>query len=558
MTSSNPDPVPRRISRGLRWLLLLPVALLAVHLGRPGARDTQEPLFTVRRGPLIISVTERGSIENREKEIVKSGVAGRTAIVSLIDEGAVVKKGDLLVELNASSFEEERIEQEIRTQNSEAALIQAQESLAITRNQAEADMEEAELRFRFAELDLTKYREGDYPMSLQKADSQITLAGEELRNAEDRHAWSTNLAAQGYITQAELLSDELALKRKRIDLETAIKDRGVLVQYRHDRDLQELESAVRQTRMAMERTRRKTRADMVKAEADLRARESEHERQKSRLAKTLSQIEACRIVAPADGMVVYATSGQGRGYRGGEPLKIGTEVTERQELIHLPTSRDMNVSIRVQESSLRKISVGQRVRVTVDAVPGRIYRGVLTHIPVLPDATRAWLNPDLKIYACEAQLEGGAQDLRPGMSCRAEIVVEELADVVFVPVQCILRVNHLPTAHVYAGGSVEKRTVVMGMDNGRMLHVIEGLLPGEQVLLNPPLADAALVSGSFGEEREMPSEPGRETDAGPAEPAVDSASEKPGRRAPHDGGNQRPASDRSGKEPRGREAPSDP
>lgn len=514
--SASPQNTP---ARAWRWLWLAPVlaaAVAAVYFFRPGTPQERPALFTVRRGPLTISVTERGTIENREKEIVKNRVEGRTTVVWLIEEGTVVKEGDLLMELDASQFKEDRIEQEIKVQNSEAALIQAQESLAITRNQAEADIEEAERNVRFAKLDLTKYTEGDYPVSLQQAESEITLAGEELRNAEDRYTWSTNLAARGYITQMELLSDELAVKRKRIDLETAIKNRDVLVAYQHERDLEELTSLVKQAKMALERMHRKTRADIIKAESDLRARESEHERQKSKLDNIVTQIEACRITAPAAGMVVYASSGQSRRYRRMEPLTVGSEVSERQELFHLPTSEQMNADVRVQESSLRKVALGQPVRITVDAVPGRVYAGTLTHIPVLPDATRAWLNPDLKIYACEVQLRDGSEDLRPGMSCRAEIIVKELPDAVFVPVQCVLRVGHQPTAYVYADGQTVARPVTIGMDNGRMVHVIDGLTAGEQVLLAPPLAHAVAPSALPSPEPEET--PAAQQDAAPAQP----------------------------------------
>jgi HlyD family secretion protein len=502
--SSSTRKERRRAPRALWLILLLPAILAIAHFGRPGKSKEAQALFTVARGPLTISVTERGSIDNREKEIVKSNVEGRTTIVSVVDEGTVVKKGDLLIELDASSLGEGRIEQEIKLQNAEAALIQAQESLAIAINQAEADTEEAGLKVRFAVLDLKKYKEGDYPVSLQTAESEITLASEELRNAEDRYGWSTNLADQGYITQIELMTDELAMKRKRIDLSTAAQNRDVLVKYQHDRDLQELESAAKQAEMALERIRRKARADVVKAEADLRARESEHERQQSKLQKIVDQIAACRITAPADGMVVYASSGDGRRYRGGEPLKVGSEVSERQELIHLPTSDALNASIRVQESSLRKVAVGQRALITVDAVPGRVYRGTLTSIPMLPDATRAWLNPDLKVYNCVVELENGAKDLRPGMSCRGEIIVDELPEAVFVPVQCVLRVNGQATAYVASGDSTDKRPIAVGMDNGRMIHVREGLAPGEQVLLTPPLADASVT---VSEEPEVLPEP---------------------------------------------------
>ena len=68
------------------------------------------PTFTVKRGPLRISVTETGTIQAREKIIVKSEVEGKTSIISLVDEGAQVKKGDLLIELDASNLLDKKID----------------------------------------------------------------------------------------------------------------------------------------------------------------------------------------------------------------------------------------------------------------------------------------------------------------------------------------------------------------------------------------------------------------------------------------------------------------
>ncbi|MFQ6036768.1 MAG: efflux transporter periplasmic adaptor subunit, partial [Sedimentisphaerales bacterium] len=72
--------------------------------------------FVARRGPLTISVLESGTIKAREQIIIKNEVEGRTSIITLIPEGTRVKKGDLLVELDASALEDAKIDQEIRVQ----------------------------------------------------------------------------------------------------------------------------------------------------------------------------------------------------------------------------------------------------------------------------------------------------------------------------------------------------------------------------------------------------------------------------------------------------------
>lgn len=461
-----------------------------------GNGDMNIPTYTVKRGPLRINVTQTGTIQPREKIIVKSEVEGKTSIIYLVDEGAHVKKGDLLVELDSSALLDQKIDQEIRVQNAEAAFISARENLAVVENQARSDMDKAQLNYDFAVQDREKYTKGEYPNQLKEAESRITLAEEELARAREKLEWSRKLFAEKYISQTELQADELAEKKKALDLELARNDLDLLTHFTYKRELAQLESDVKQADMALDRTVRKAKADVVQAEADLKAKESEYTRQQDKLEKIEAQIKKTKIYAPADGLVIYATSAE-QGHRFGgsiEPLDEGTVVQERQELIHLPTTSGYNAEIGVYEASLDKVRRGLPVIVTVDALPGERFIGRIMSIAPLPDARSAFLNPDLKIYNTMIQLDDSSNThlLRTGMNCTAEIIVEQYEEAVYVPVQSVLRVGEEPTVYVVGDRGLEAREVEIGMDNNRMVRIISGLREGEKVSLAPPLVEAAV------------------------------------------------------------------
>ena len=84
-------------------VLLVAVPLLAGAFGS-SAEDDEQPIFKVRRGPLVISVIESGTIKNREEVEIKSQVEGRTAILTLVPECTQAQPGDLLVELDSSKL----------------------------------------------------------------------------------------------------------------------------------------------------------------------------------------------------------------------------------------------------------------------------------------------------------------------------------------------------------------------------------------------------------------------------------------------------------------------
>lgn len=475
---------------GLLALVLLWSGLSAITESRQAGEGiglTTE----VHRGPLTISLVESGTIRNRERVVVRSEVEGSRTIIQLVDEGTMVEAGDLLVELDSSSLEEQRLEQGARVENGEAAVIQSSESLEVVRNQAAADVARAELDLRFAKLALEQYQEGEYPQQLQQAEAAIAIAGEELRRTEDELEWSRRLENEGYITRSEMEADELALKRRQLDLELAQGKLELLTRYTMRQEMEKLQSDIQQAEMALERVRRRARADVIRAEADLRSRESDLRHQKNRLSRLEDQIGKCRIVAPAGGMVIYATSMQTHRWRRIDPLEPGQTVRERQELIHLPTTGDMMVEISVQEASLPKISPGLPALITLDSGTEQEYRGRLHRIGILPDSSSMALNPDLKLYNCEVHIDPPAKGLRQGMSCTVELLIEQHDDALQIPLQSLVRVDAKPTVYVVASHRAKPRTVRVGLDNGRLVHVLEGLEPGERILLTPPLADSS-------------------------------------------------------------------
>jgi HlyD family secretion protein len=502
-----------RLRRTSAALFAAVAVLVPVMMRFGGDTPTSlEPVFKAIEGPLMISVIENGTIQSKDKVLVRSTAEGRNTILSIVPEGRIVQTGDLLVELDSSPIVERQNEQQIKVENTAASFTSARERLEVTRNQAQADIEKAELTLKFAKLNLEKYTEGEYPNLLRQAESDIAIANEELQRAEDKLIWSRKLADSGYITRSELQGDELARTRAALTIELTQNKLNLLKKYTHVEDLEKRKSEVSQAEMALDRTRLKAASDIVQAEADLRARESEHGRQKLALEKSGLQIEACRITAPSNGMVVYATSVPGRRWNQ-EPLAVGQQVIERQELIHLPADSAMLVEIRIPESALAKVREGMLVRITLDALPDQVFYGMLGKIGVLPDANRSWMNPDLKVYICEVYFADNAEGLRPGMNCRAEIVINEYKNAISVPIQCVTRLNGESIVYVLDRHTPEVRRVEVGLDNNRMVLIKSGLKAGEPVLLAPPLPSQDKQQAAD-PDKQRPADPDKQRPAG--------------------------------------------
>lgn len=463
-----------------------------------GAKDANADVatFPVRKGHLTISVLEAGTIKAREQIILKNELEGRTQILTLIEEGTRVKKGDLLVELDGAALTDAKIDQEIKTMNAEAAYIGAKESLAVVKNQAQSDIDLATLTLKFAKQDLGQYEKGQFPNDKTAADNEIKLAEEELKRAQYTFDWSKTLFAEKYISETEYTTDEIALKRTKNKLQLANNDYDFLTEFTYHRQIEQLTSDVNQTEMALERTQAKARADVVQAEADLKAKEAEYNREQAKLDKIKDQLSKTKILAPADGLAIYASTAQRGRWRGSnEPLDKGQEVHERQELIYLPTADSSKVEVDIHEAHLKKLQTGLPAIITVGAMADKEFLGELERIAPLPDSQSMWMNPDLKVYNADIMIDGDTPSLRTGMSCQVEIIVAQLDDVMYVPVHAVITVEGQPTVYVVEGGEQVARSVEIGLDNNRMIHIVSGLEPGELVSLAPPLKSGEMDSG---------------------------------------------------------------
>ncbi len=494
--------------------LVAALAVTAWLLTRKGGTSGEQvPVFAVQRGPLTIAVTSGGSIQSRDKVVISSELEGNNTVIWVINEGVTVQPGDLLLEFDASDLVEKRNEQEIAVANAEANLIIAEEKLGITEGDCEAALLDREVDQMLANMALEKYQKGDYPQQVRQYEADIALADEELKRADEKLEWSERLAKEGFLTRTELQADDLALQRKKLDLEMSMTKMNVLTNYTVLQQRSTLESSRRKAERALARVKWQNKASLRQVETEVNARTRERDRATNRLEELNFQISKSKIYAPTNGMILYASTVQIASRKWWiKPLEVGSMAVERQELIYIPLESGMVVEVMIPEASLNKIDTGMPARVKIDAFPGRVFDGRLVKIGILPDGQSAQLNPDLKLYKCEIECDFKDVTIRPGMSCDVELIKEAYEDALYVPVQCVVRVEGVPRVYVKDDGEWVPRIVRVGLDNNRMIHVLEGVRAGEEVMLAPPVKEQKQEETK---EIERPKEPARGNGARP-------------------------------------------
>jgi HlyD family secretion protein len=450
---------PRRKSGGWFSMLLSFVVGLGVLGGiayllydrfyaTEGADSTGKFMTTtVKKDDLVITVTEDGNVESAKNRELKCEVPGPITILDIVPDGSVVKEGDTLVKLDSYSTEDSITTQQIAVAKAEAAKITSEKNHAA------------------AEIAVEEYREGTFVQEMQQYEADITVAKQNLSSANNLKYYSEKMHRKGYVTQLDVESKEFAVEQAKLNLAVAERKKDVLEKFTKLKMLEDLTSK------------------RDSAEALMKSDRAAYEKETRTLDKFEKQLKHCTILAPADGMVVYAND-MGGGFRMQQAPKIdlGASVNQYQTILKLPDLKHMQVKTLVHETKVDQLRLGMRARVKIQDLE---FQGEITSIANQPEQSN-WWQGNTKEYATLISIDGEPTDLKPGMTAEVEILVAEKKDVLTIPVQCV--VENAGKFHAYvknASGVPEKRELVLGGTNDTVIEVDDGLKEGEQVLLNP-------------------------------------------------------------------------
>jgi len=492
--------------------------------------------YTVRRGDLEISVTERGNLEAQEQtsvmceveDIDGDGIRG-VPIVWIIPNGSSVKEGDLLVELDSAGLQERLDQQVLDTEAARSLLIQAEVKHENQKTQNETRLAEAKLQVELSLLALQQFEDedgGTFQIDLQDIELQIQEAQAGKLIEETNLEGVEQLYELGYRSSGELAQARLSALKAERQLATAISRKKELVEYQYRKTKLELEGALASARRSLEQVQRDNDALLAQAKAALDAAKESFSKEDERLKRYRNQLAKCKVYAPREGMVAYATDSD---YWRRQEVREGAAMRFRQTILTIPNLRRMQVSTAVHESVLDQIRPGLPVSVRVDAFPGRTYAGSIRSVAVLPDEG-SWSSADTKVYRTIVTIDEEVENLKPGMTAVVEIHVDRLRNVLSVPVQAIVQIGKETWCYAGDGGRPERRPIELGRTNLKLVEVRNGLEEGDRVVLNPDALFDESEEKRKADEAEPPPGPSDLDDPRRDPGAPDAGSEEPGER----------------------------
>ena len=457
--------------------------------------------YTVKRGDLLISLTERGTLKTRNAAQVRSKVDRRTSIQWMADEGKSVKEGDVVIELDKTE-----LEQEIENRRNLIIQLESEEKAArteelIQREQNQTDVEKAQLSLEVAQAELAKLMEGDIPAKERELELAITTATSELERAENRFQEMPTMLEKEFITADQFEDERIKLFKAQEALTTANQNKNLYLKYQKPLDIRQKEAAVTEAERGIIRATNQAEARLEGKKAQVSQKERRLQREKQKLEEDLSAIEQMTIMASADGTIIYGDPDRSWD---SEDIKVGNNVWQNQVLMTIPDPSEMAVVINVHEADIDKLKVGMPATIRSETKKGKSYSGEILKIDSVANAGNRRWGDQIRRFRVEIKLRGNELDLKPGTSASVEVQIGEMQDVVHAPLQTVHSRGGRFFVYQRKDGAVVETPVKVGRSNESYLEIVEGLSEGDEILLYEP--DAAQVEGKSGGDEKGSSE----------------------------------------------------
>ena len=231
------------------------------------------------------------------------------------------------------------------------------------------------------------------------------------------------------------------------------------------------------------------------------------ERAQRELAIIEERLTKTEVRAPFDCTVLTRPVSIGQAVSGSGGFNSGTEVLTIADL------NSMIINAHVNQADVPRLSVGQTVEVTVEAVPGLRITGIVERIS--PQAT---IKNNIKGYPARILLKNVDQRVRPGMTANIKIPVATAENVTAVPLSAVFTEKNPETGvyerfvYVKQGETFEKRNVKVGVADYFFAEIQEGLAAGEIVSLELPKEKRQKKAGQLAS-----SQPKNGTESSPTE-----------------------------------------
>ena len=327
------------------------------------SKQSEKNLHSVQNGAYVASINESGELQAVHSRALSLPSIGfrygwEFKLIQLVENGQVVKKGDVIAKFDQSSVKKVIIELKTKLELEQANLNKTKVSNEIELRKLETALEEEEANYDLKKLEIEKF----------KFESKQKLKVKEL--------------------EFEQVQLKLAEAKKRIKLQGIISS--------NELKIQELK--------------------VVQIKNDIK--------------NAYTALEKLTVTSPINGIVQIKSNRRTK-----LKYKVGDELYLGQAFALVPDLKRMKVLTKINELDFKKIKVGQKVKIRLDALPSVNFHGKVKYLGKLSKEKES--ESRIKVFDCEIEVEESDPRLKPGMTVSSEIYYADFENADFISNDCI-------------------------------------------------------------------------------------------------------------------------
>jgi len=199
----------------------------------------------------------------------------------------------------------------------------------------------------------------------------------------------------------------------------------------------------------------------------------------STLTEANSSMNNLFVVSPAHGIAIKELN-----WNTDLKWAVGDQPYSGSNLIELPDLSAMRAEVKINEVDISKVLPGQKVVIRPDAYSDSVYTGKVESVANL--AQNKDYKSKIKIFPVQIRIEGQSKTLLPGLTVSCKIIVSEIPDVLYIPLESLFNEQGMDYVYLKSGSGFKRHDVKTGAVNTDYAIVTEGLDENDLIALSNP------------------------------------------------------------------------
>ena len=469
------------------FLILALLAVVGTGCVNREAQKQAKETATVINDPTIQVVARTAETKDLEQSVLVTGdvttnddtqvgprASGKVVAV-LVKDGDRVTAGQTLAQMDVSVLVSQLAQAGAQEAQARAALGQARAGLgqaltnqALNPAKSDAAVRNATATLRSAQANLKKVQTGARPQERLQAKNEVASAKANLDTQDKQLDRIRNLVQQGALAGSQLDTQRAVYESARTQYQNAVQSLNLIQEGNRTEDVAAAQEGVRAAQAGVATARANKSLDAIYTD---------------QVANAQAQIQAAQAqVAAAQAAVDQARTNQSdatikapfAGTVSGRPVQPGTVLAPGGTIVRIVGSEGVYFEGNIPSDLVTRLQAGQKVTVTVDALPGRTFPATVRTVGNLGSSVG-------RLFSVRIGFDGAPSDVRPGMFARGTIVLNRIPGATVLPSNVVLEDDKGTYVMTAVGGTARRTPVKLGLVQGDTTQVLG--LPANAVVV---------------------------------------------------------------------------